>query len=115
MVSHWLSEDGMLAMEIIWPIVLDDETTIETRADIDTGEPRFVADCDRGIPDSLGGCAADWRAEEWLHERRIACAFRLDEKDWVCVSRRAGRPTVGPYRDKSQTLIAAVLAAEDAT
>lgn len=117
-MSHWLSEDGQRAMVIIEPIEWTDDDGDKCRIvanDLDWVESWHevvgwtpIAHHDKHTM----SCILDHHAEKWLHERMIVVGFQLKERVWMSTSFRMGVATIGPFKDKSQALIAAVLAAK---
>ncbi len=126
MTSHWLSEDGQRAIEIIGPVTWRDLPYGKMRLVRGPDQSRFGVESYRSedktwsyygwLCESIGQCILDHHAEHWLHERHATVVFSLSQKLWMRSHRGpldAGTEFTA-YPSKSQTLIAAVLAAEGA-
>ncbi len=127
MASHWLSEDGQLAIGIIGPIEWEqaDEHRRLARYGEMWGTDRvwfsetYINETwiiNHSLDNQTAACILDHHAENWLHERGFAVHFDCGGGGWVrhhWGDKRLGYRT--SYGDKSQALIAAVLAAEEAT
>ena len=130
MASHWLGEDGQLAIEIIWPI--EWKQANERRRLARYGEmwgtdrvwfsETYINETwiiNHSLDNHTADCILDHHAEEWLHERNIAVTYYLESKDWSIdhydyIGDEYIEKCTGDFPDKSQAIIAAVLAAEEA-
>ncbi len=121
MASHWLSKDGQRTIEIIGPIILQDDVRLgKFHIDCPCRAQRCIHDAwydDGAIRASTVPYILDHHAEKWLHEQDTTVGFDCGVGVWQFTKwpdpdNNYSKET---YPSKSQCLIAAVLAAEEAT